>query len=382
MKMKKFIAPSMQEAMQKIRLDLGENAVILNSKVIYTGGFLGLFKKKNIEVIAAMDEQSIAKPVMKEKPKTMQKTSFIQEKTHRQPKEQDHSSKVEKEISQLKDMVENISNSLDYTYEQLPESIQTITNKLKQQEINEAAVKNIANKLLTKWKNASEQGKEPRVHDWAQDEIRPYLADLEFGGISYKRKCINIIGPTGVGKTTTIAKMAAEAVLEKGKKIAFITTDTYRIAAIEQLKTYANLLNVPVEVVYIPSDFQKALDKFADYDLVFIDTAGRNYRDGVFIEDLKKLISFEEEMETYLVLSLTGKEKDLNTIVEKFNSVPIQKFIFTKLDETASVGSIFNLMTQHQIGAAYFTNGQGVPEDIVEANEEKLIELILTGDPS
>jgi flagellar biosynthesis protein FlhF len=380
MKMKKFIAPSMPEAMQKVRLDLGENAVILNSKVIYTGGFLGFFKKKNIEVIAAMDEQSIAKSVIKEKPKTMHKNSFLQDKMLIQPIKQESSSKVEKEIQQLKKMVENLSSSMDYTYEQLPVSIQEVTTRLKRQELNESTVKKIADGLLYKWKKAVEQGEEPNVLVWAKNEIRPFLSHLEFGGISYQRKCINIIGPTGVGKTTTIAKMAAEAVLEKGKKIAFITTDTYRIAAIEQLKTYANLLNVPVEVVYIPSDFQKALDKFSDYDLVFIDTAGRNYRDDVFIEDLKKLISFEDEMETYLVLSLTGKEKDLSTIVDKFNSIPIQKFIFTKLDETASLGSMFNLMTQHQIGAAYFTNGQDVPEDIVEASEEKLIDLLLNGE--
>ena len=133
------------------------------------------------------------------------------------------------------------------------------------------------------------------------------LQEVPFGGISYSKKYINVLGPTGVGKTTTIAKMAARAVLEKKKKVGFITTDTYRIAAIEQLKTYAGLLQAPMEIVYNEQDLQEAMRKFENLDVVFIDTAGRNYKEAKFVQDLQKLIDFEENTETFLVLSTTSK---------------------------------------------------------------------------
>ncbi|RKJ07476.1 flagellar biosynthesis protein FlhF, partial [Butyricicoccus sp. 1XD8-22] len=181
------------------------------------------------------------------------------------------------------------------------------------------------------------------------------------------KKYINVFGPTGVGKTTTIAKMAARSVLEKKKRIGFITTDTYRIAAIEQLKIYANLLQAPIEIVYNAQDYERAVQKMENVDLVFIDTAGRNYKEGKYVSDIKELIDFRDMSESFLVLSLTSKEKDMEIIIEQFNDVPIEKFIFTKIDETNSIGTIFNLMIKYNKGLAYYTDGQEVPEDIQEA---------------
>lgn len=189
------------------------------------------------------------------------------------------------------------------------------------------------------------------------------------------KKYINVLGPTGVGKTTTIAKMAARSVLEKKKKIGFITTDTYRIAAIEQLKTYAALLQAPVEIVYNAKDYEEAIKKLAHLDLIFIDTAGRNYKEAKYVEDLQSLINFNEEAESYLVLALTAKQKDLEAIIEQFSNLKIEKFIFTKLDETNSIGTMFNLMIKYKKGLAYYTNGQEVPEDIEQPSIESLIEL-------
>lgn len=184
-----------------------------------------------------------------------------------------------------------------------------------------------------------------------------------------------MLGPTGVGKTTTIAKMAARAVLEKKKKVGFITTDTYRIAAIEQLKTYAALLQAPVEIVYNAKDYAEAIQKLDHMDLIFIDTAGRNYKETKYVEDLKSLIQFSEQIESYLVLSLTSKQKDLESIIEQFKNLQIEKFIFTKLDETNSIGTMFNLMIKYNKGLAYYTNGQEVPEDIEQPNSDNLLEL-------
>ena len=205
------------------------------------------------------------------------------------------------------------------------------------------------------------------------------IGDLPFGGISFNKRFINVLGPTGVGKTTTIAKIAARALLEKKKKIGFITTDTYRIAAIEQLRTYANLLQAPVEIAYNSKDFEQAIEKLADRDLIFIDTAGRNYKEAKFVEDLTRLIDFSLDMESYLVLSMTSKEEDMRTIIEQFKSFSVEKFIFTKMDETGSIGPMFNLMKDYGIGTAYYTDGQEVPEDITEADSKKLISLLVEG---
>ncbi|HEY4623958.1 MAG TPA: flagellar biosynthesis protein FlhF, partial [Solibacillus sp.] len=201
------------------------------------------------------------------------------------------------------------------------------------------------------------------------------LYALPISGLSYEKKYINVLGPTGVGKTTTIAKMAARSVLEKKKKIGFITTDTYRIAAIEQLKTYAALLQAPVEVVYNAEDYAEAIKKLAHLDLIFIDTAGRNYREAKYVNDLKALINFNEQAESYLVLAITAKQKDLESIIEQFKNLKIEKFIFTKLDETNSIGTMFNLMIKYNKGLAYYTNGQEVPEDIEQPSSDSLLEL-------
>ena len=122
---------------------------------------------------------------------------------------------------------------------------------------------------------------------------------------------------------------------------------------------------------------KKPFNKFADLDLVFIDTAGRNYKEAKFVEDLTQLIDFSLDMESFLVLSMTSKEEDMKAIIEQFNSFPIEKFIFTKMDETSSIGPMFNLMKEYSIGTAYYTDGQEVPEDITEADAEKLISLLL-----
>lgn len=146
------------------------------------------------------------------------------------------------------------------------------------------------------------------------------------------------------------------------------------------MKTYANLLHAPVEIVYNANDYKTAIEKMENLDLVFIDTAGRNYKEAKYVDDLKKIINFDDDVESYLVLSLTSKEQDMEAIIQQFHEFPIGKFIFTKIDETNSIGTMYNLMIKYNKGLAYYTNGQEVPEDIEEANIDKLIELFFQGE--
>ncbi|MGG0657952.1 flagellar biosynthesis protein FlhF [Rummeliibacillus pycnus] len=371
MKMKKYIASSMAAAMKKVQVDLGDDAIIASSKVVYSKGFLGMFKKKSYEVVAGIERKNQKETMIS--PRTIQQPIIIESETTEKQTET-----IKKELADLKTMMESMkrrSASVQY-----PDELADIIEKLEQQEINHELITQIGDGLFTVVKNSKNDLSQNELQELAKKHILSILRELPFGGISYDKKYINVLGPTGVGKTTTIAKMAARAVLQEKKKIGFITTDTYRIAAIEQLKTYANLLQAPVEIVYSRDDYEKALRKFEHLDLIFIDTAGRNYKEAKYIKDLQQLIDVEKNVENYLVLSLTAKERDMATIIEQFLAFPVKKLIFTKLDETNTIGSMINLMVKYKKGLAYYTNGQEVPEDIEEASMKNMIDLLFQGD--
>jgi flagellar biosynthesis protein FlhF len=251
---------------------------------------------------------------------------------------------------------------------------------LVKQELSNMVIDDLMNRLIEEWYKQERNLSYEEVEEFAKKLLIKQITDIPFGGITFNKKYINVVGPTGVGKTTTLAKIASLCVFTYKKKIAFITTDTYRIAAIDQLKTYANILNVPVEVCYNSEDFQHATLKFASYDLVFIDTAGRNFRRAKYVEDLKNIIDFNREIETYLVLSLTSKQIDIEEIIKQFSEIRIDKFIFTKADETATYGSMYNIIQRENKGVAYITNGQDVPDDLVMVTPEKIVDLIVGAD--
>jgi flagellar biosynthesis protein FlhF len=374
MKVKKFVAPTMPEAMKMIRTELGNDAVILNSKVIQKGGLFGIFTKKNIEVIAAIDSDT-NQPKLHVQQK-LPSREFQNKNLPREQSNRDNSSQLLKEINDLKLLIKNITQKEASTNQNYPAPILEMNCLLVEQEFEEKIRREVIEKLLERWYVNGASTEKSEVRLWLREELVHRMERLEFGGIDYKKQFVNVVGPTGVGKTTTIAKIAAHCMLKQGKRVAFITTDTYRIAAIEQLKTYAQILDVPVEVAYSIDDFKKAKERFSNFDLVLIDTAGRNFRNKEYIQDLKKVIDFNEEMDTMLVLALTSKFSDMNTIVEQFSLVDIKRFIFTKVDETSQYGAMVNLMLNYQIGAAYMTNGQNVPDDIIEASSNQIIKTL------
>lgn len=387
MKVKKFTADSMAEAMKMVRTDLGNEAVILNSRVVFRGGFLGFFRKKNFEVIAAIDPQidRDMKQAVKEKVKKVSPSLPPKEKESRDIsgtiKEAGlsgfQSNQLMKEIAELKSLIktssaEKAGGALGY-----PEPIQKLQQLMDEQEISASLKDKFISALVDKWfsENIKSSNEEMLAH--FQEEVTAFLTEFPFGGITFTKKFVNVIGPTGVGKTTTLAKIAADCVLNHHKKVAFITTDTYRIAAIDQLKTYAQILNIPIEVCYSLTDFQQSANKFADYDVILIDTAGRNFRNKKYVEDLLQVIDFKREMETYLVLALTAKQRDMEDIYEQFSGIGIQRFIFTKADETSVYGSLLNMIEKYKIGAAYLTTGQNVPDDMMLASPEAISKLLV-----
>ena len=193
----------------------------------------------------------------------------------------------------------------------------------------------------------------------------------------HEKKIWAFVGPTGVGKTTTLAKVAAQFLMRFNKKIALITLDTYRIGAIEQLKTYARILRLPFEIAADTETLKEVIDRHQDRDLLLIDTAGRNPHRRDQLEEMKGILNADPRIENHLVLSATTKDADLAAIVQQFSVLPIRSYVFTKIDETEECTSLFNQMLRFKRPLSYLTNGQKVPEDIELATKSRVASLVL-----
>lgn len=364
MKIMKFTGNNMTEVMKQIKAKLGNDAIILSRKEVKSGGIFGLFKKKRIEVTAALDTEPLPKkkqqpPVQMEKPVVV--------------KNEMETNEIIAEIKHLKQMLATQAFHSEHNF--VPE-MENMYRYLLDQEVDKSIAVHLTNVVAEKFN--PEQHKKKDIKAMLEEAIQQLLQDVSFHGIADETKVIQFVGPTGVGKTTTLAKIAAYSMLNQHKKIAFITADTYRIAAIEQLKTYAKILDVPIKVVYSEKDYKDALFQFAHYDQIYVDTAGRNYREEQFIKELEQMIQIPTTAtETYLVLSLTAKAQDIHDLYLQFKPLNIKRVIFTKLDETNSYGSMLNLCVEQQIDIPYLTNGQNVPEDLLTPNEKMLSKLIV-----
>ncbi|MBR3498107.1 MAG: hypothetical protein IKO05_03845 [Selenomonadaceae bacterium] len=190
-------------------------------------------------------------------------------------------------------------------------------------------------------------------------------------------RIVALLGTTGVGKTTTLAKIAAKFVLEQRTNVALITADTYRISAVEQLKTYSDILELPLEIVYNPQELASALERHRDRDLILIDTAGRSQHNDYQLRELEEFLRVNPRIEKHLVISATTKATDARQIIKKFSQVEPDRIIFTKIDETGSLGMILNLMRDKRYSLSYITTGQSVPDEIERASAEILASFLL-----
>lgn len=442
MRVKRYLVDSMPDALEKIRIDLGKDAIILNTKPVKTGGFLGFFSKRQIEVIAAVDgkqanermekgrpekvfahansyvakqayQRTTAKPSLETAPlqageqqpespvaavAILQKQVTIQENMNPKPTEQqaaDVSKSEEKPVAsdspasamqngeivqEIRDMREVFQKLLlkPDASRILPKAFCNIRDRLNDHELENDLVVMILQEMA-KRVDDTETVDAKQVEAIASEVIQVLLSPVSTvpAKIGRKTKVAFFFGPTGVGKTTTIAKLAAEAMLKERRKVGFITTDTFRIGAVEQLKTYANILNVPLEVVFTAKDLPLAMERLGHCDLIFVDTAGRNYRNNEYVQGISGMLSKGDDSENYLVLSLTSRYSDMKPIVQNFHDVPINKVIFTKADETMVYGSILNLAHEFGLPLSYITVGQNVPDDIIEATPEIVSKLIL-----
>lgn len=415
----KFQGKTEEEAKKKAKEKLGENCVVMNVREIKPKGMFKGFKSSTYEVTAALEEKedygygSISKPKKisdsinltadenivippPEKEFVIPKTP-IRPVTRKQEIPQEPAANLKKAniIEQNEDEVlQSIEKRLDNLTNLLDEKNIPV-NPLSQEELN--YIRLIYSTLLD---NEVNEKYANQVVEEIEKTIRPgnnldmILSNfyqklvLRFGrpqAISlneHKPKVVFFIGPTGVGKTTTIAKISSKFKLDAHKDIALVTADTYRIAATEQLNVYAEILEVPLKVVYSSEELNEAIAEFADKDVIFVDTAGFSHKNEEQRNSVKKLIAeipAEIEKEVFLVLSATTKYKDLCNIADIYKDIANYKLIFTKLDETDTYGNLLNIRLYTKTELSYITTGQNVPNDIELLDTQKIVKQLLGG---
>ncbi|MBB5179292.1 flagellar biosynthesis protein FlhF [Planomicrobium koreense] len=380
MRLKTYIVENVVDAIPMIKRDLGSDALILNTKKIKTGGFLGFFQTDKLEVIAAVESkpsEAQKKPAAPNKAPVVYKSEDALAPSvpavFSSPPEQ-----ADDLISELKSIKQFMMQVIEE--DRLPNALQPLSDRLTEQEVQ----KEIQSEILAKLMVALDRNPaltEVQVFEAARAEIIRMIKTHQKAKAVKDPEMVCFIGPTGVGKTTTIAKIAADYMLREEKNVGLITSDTFRIAAVEQLKTYGSILNIPVKVVETSAGLQQAIAELQDCDIILMDTAGRNYQQKQYIEDLERLLPKTAKIQIHLVLSLTSKLEDMKKIIENFKTIKMDQLVLTKKDETSSAGAILNLICRYSIPISYIANGQNVPDDLVAATPEKIADFVL-GDNS
>ncbi|MCJ1909751.1 flagellar biosynthesis protein FlhF [Planococcus ruber] len=385
MRLKTYIVNSVTEAIPMIKKDLGTDALILNTKKVKTGGFLGFFKTEKLEVIAAVEtkapEKTKAKVEAKPKQKQPAKTAKSQQATVIPFQQREAVEKNDVMAEELMSEIKGIKQFMLQVMEEdrLPVALKGLNKQLMEQGISKEIQSELYAKLITELEQDPKMS-EREIRSFARKEIIELIASHQPAPVDKNPEIICFIGPTGVGKTTTIAKIAADFMLREDKKVGLITSDTYRIAAVEQLKTYAGILNIPIEVVESASELTHAMEVLSDCDIVLMDTAGRNYQQKQYIEELEALLSDKNKVQINLVLSLTSKYEDMKKIVDNFQTIVMDELLLTKMDETSSSGAILNLIHHYSIPIRYIANGQSVPDDIFTVTPELIADFVLGED--
>ena len=277
---------------------------------------------------------------------------------------------LEDELAQMKTMLASMMAANQ------PKETISIQDALRRQDVRAELCEELSGKIPVADVNLdSLDPRAARVLSGYLAQVMQFTDGLKVG--THGSRVVAFIGTTGVGKTTTLAKVAAHFVLEQNLKGALITADTYRISAVEQLKKYAEILGLPVEVVYSAADLRKAIARHRSKDFVLVDTAGRSQYNELQMDELKELLAAHPRMEKHLVVSATTKEEDAAEIMKRFSVCKPDRMIFTKMDETRTIGMVLNLLAGGELPLSFLSNGQSVPDDIIPATADRLAELLL-----
>jgi flagellar biosynthesis protein FlhF len=417
MQIKKFVGASVKEASDQMKEDLGCEAIILATKKVSHGGLFKFREKEMYEITAAIDDipgpanssltygspmgmsnnrgqawrqasesgdGSFDKNPVEELKRVVQKFEkrvSSDERRNLPPGATDAA-----EFHQLKDEVRDIRATIKeiadhLKYSRMPSvqpQLQEVYKSLRNRGITEQLAADLVQSVSTKL-GIDQRGDKNLAEELVIAEIARMIPTPGVATGVKRNRVVALVGPTGVGKTTTIAKLAAIQKLVHAADVGLISADTYRIGAIEQLRTFAAIADIPMEVIYEPSEMAAALQKFREKDLIFIDTVGRSQRMQGELAELKDFIDAARPDEIHLVLSASTDFSTLDDVVEKFGIVGPDRWIFTKLDEAVAPGPLLSLLQRHTSPVSYVTTGQTVPDDIVPAEAKRLATMIYTG---
>lgn len=391
MQLRTFTAPTMAEALQQVKLQLGSNAVILHTRTYQRRQWLGLRKREVVEITATNDVRVPARRVSASKPAAslpQSRAAAIPSRPKATPAQgllQTPAATnaalvgLSQEMGNLKAMVMDlVKETRAQRAPQVSEDLFDHYLHLIQNQVAEEVAVQIVKTLQTRLRP-----EHLKNNDFVREKIAEQVERmLPVAGPIVRTKTtgphvVALIGPTGVGKTTTIAKLAANLKLRERRRVGLITIDTYRIAAIDQLKKYADILGSPLRVVNSPEDLRDAIQAMSDCEFILIDTAGRSPTDTLKLNELKSFLNAARPDEVHLVLSTTASQECIESAIARFGEVRADKIIFTKLDEAVHVGMVLNVVRKVNKSLSYITTGQDVPNDIEVGRPRKLAQLIL-----
>jgi flagellar biosynthesis protein FlhF len=418
MQVKVFEAENMSSALKKVRKALGPDALILSTRTVRKKG-LGLLGKPITEITAAIDSPTVSvnttntsnsrrRTLLGKMPDQSQDITYdeiwhrdrdngVDPLTHELQELKGNLKRsnlldIREEIDQIKGLIQGFSQemldlnkAISVTQHTAGNSIVSasgawlapVAAELSHRGIDTeaaAAILKLAAQELTPQQIASSE----LLSVFFEETISSlFQVKGSFLPVGSNQKRIALIGPTGVGKTTTIAKLAAAYLKTCGRDLTLVTIDTYRIAAVEQLKVYGEIMNLEVDVVMAPEHLEEVLDRHRNKKLILIDTAGRSPKDERSIEELSSFLRPELNIENHLVLAATARNQELHSAVKRFGRLDLTSFIFTKLDECENFGALLNVHTKNDYPLSYLTDGQRVPEDLLLADPQKIAGLIM-----
>jgi flagellar biosynthesis protein FlhF len=411
MRIKRFVAHTLKEATEQMRKDLGPDAVVLNSRNVPREGQLSFLAKDMFEITAALDDVTPPRrnPYARRAADLQEQASATRaageedpveslKKVARQFQERAASHSIEPErpharesadLEQLKHELTGMRGTLSTVVEHLkydrmpalPEHLRSLYIALVNQDVDGKLASDLVQSVYASGSGADR----PAVPGSAERAVLDAMAGLvapapEVKTRRRKTHVSALVGPTGVGKTTTVAKLAAINKLLHNSSVGLISADTYRIGAIEQLRTFAAIADIPMEVVYRPAEMAAAIKKFRDRDIVFIDTVGRSQRSPKELAELGRFMDAAEPDDIHLVLSASTSMKAALDIVDRFRVVKPNRLLFSKLDEAVTLGSLLSVASRDRIPVSYVTTGQTVPDDIVRVDPARFAKLVYSGD--
>lgn len=369
MKVKRYIGKTTHETIQKVKDDLGADAVILNTRNIHKKGLLRWFSKPLVEVVAAIEEFGLVDTRLAAKQMDLRLLNHYSNGSI-------SLERLESRMDAMSEMIKSLVASASIVSKPIDLAEGEYAAHYKQLMKNEVQ-EDIARMLIERAKELSLNG-QAGFDACLEKLILQILGKPQpITVTSEKRKVVLFIGPTGVGKTTTLAKMASILALKQKRQVGLITADTYRIAAADQLRIYSDILGIPLMVIYSPKEIKGALNVYADKDVVLIDTAGKSLNDKAQQKEIEELIALSEVDEIYIAIAANTSYSGYMNVINNYKFIPDYKFIFTKMDEAAAYGIILNCCCMSGKPLSYMTTGQNVPDDIEVISPEKIINMLM-----